>query len=97
MKMSSRRAGLKHGSVAQHRPQNVDPPAGERDWGSGMPLDRVVRRLASPRSRRRSRGAELAAHGLLIISSSPPMLERQPYCNRTATGLVRTGTQWTKR
>jgi hypothetical protein len=24
------------------------------------------------------------------------MLDRQTYCNRTATGLVRAGTQWTK-
>jgi hypothetical protein len=29
------------------------------------------------------------------ISSSPLMLKRAAYCNRTATGLVQASTQWT--
>src|SRR3954447_18101758 len=33
MKMSSRRTVLERGSVTQHRPQDVDPPAGEGDQG----------------------------------------------------------------
>src|SRR5215211_398657 len=38
MKMSSRRAGLEGGSVAQHRPQHVDPPTSEGDHCLGVPL-----------------------------------------------------------
>src|SRR3712207_9480220 len=38
MKMSSRRAGLEGGSVTQHRPYDVDPPACQGDQGLGMPL-----------------------------------------------------------
>ena len=38
MKMSSRRGGLEGRPVAQHRPQDVDPPAGERDQGLSVPL-----------------------------------------------------------
>ena len=36
MKTSSRRAGLGRGSVARHRPQDVDPPLSERHQGLGM-------------------------------------------------------------
>jgi hypothetical protein len=36
--MSSRRAGLKRGSVTQHRPHNIDPPASERDQSLGVPF-----------------------------------------------------------
>src|SRR5215210_2691576 len=39
MKMSSpERRRLKSRSVAQHRPQDVDPSSGERDEGLGVPL-----------------------------------------------------------
>ena len=38
MNMSSRRAALERGSVAQHRPQDVDSPASERNHSLGMPL-----------------------------------------------------------
>ena len=38
MKMSSRRACLEGGSVAQHCPHHVDPPAGERAQGLRVPL-----------------------------------------------------------
>jgi hypothetical protein len=38
MKMSSRRAGLERGSVAQHRPHDVDPPRRQRDQRLGVPL-----------------------------------------------------------
>ena len=38
MKMSSRRSGLEGGSVTQHRPQDVHPPACQGDQGLGMPL-----------------------------------------------------------
>src|SRR3712207_3177250 len=31
MKMSSWRWSVEHGPVAQHRPQDVDPPSGQRD------------------------------------------------------------------
>jgi hypothetical protein len=38
MKMSSRRAALKGGSVTQHRPQHVDPPTRQSDESLGVPL-----------------------------------------------------------
>lgn len=38
MKMSSRRSGLKRGSVAEHRPEDVDSSARRGDHGLGMPL-----------------------------------------------------------
>src|SRR4051794_39408333 len=38
IKMSSRRAGLERGSVAQHGPQDVDPPTRQRDQGLGVSL-----------------------------------------------------------
>jgi Transposase len=38
MKMSSCGSGLEGSSVAQHRPQDVDPPASESDEGLGVPL-----------------------------------------------------------
>ena len=39
MKMSSpAEEGLEGGSVAQHRPQDVDPPSRQRDQGLGVPL-----------------------------------------------------------
>jgi hypothetical protein len=38
IKMSSRRAALKRGSVAQHRPQNVDPPTRQRDESLSVSL-----------------------------------------------------------
>src|SRR5918999_935098 len=38
MKMSSRRWSFERGPVAQHRPQDVDPPPRQRDEGLGMPL-----------------------------------------------------------
>ena len=38
MNMSSRRAALERGSVAQHRPQDVDSPASERNQSLGVPL-----------------------------------------------------------
>ena len=38
MKRSSRRAALERGSVAQHRPQDVDSPASERNQSLGVPL-----------------------------------------------------------
>jgi hypothetical protein len=44
------------------------------------------------------RAAELAAHGLLNqLLLAAAMLGQRTYCNRTATWLIRTGTQWTKR
>jgi hypothetical protein len=38
MKMSSCRATLEGGSVTQHRPQYVDPPARQSDEGLSVPL-----------------------------------------------------------
>ena len=38
MKRSSRRAALERDSVAQHRPQDVDSPASERNQSLGVPL-----------------------------------------------------------
>ena len=38
MKMSSRRAALKRGSVTQQRPQHIDPPTRQGDQSLGMPL-----------------------------------------------------------
>jgi hypothetical protein len=38
MNMSSRRAALERDSVAQHRPQDVDSPASERNQSLGVPL-----------------------------------------------------------
>ena len=38
MNMSSRRAALERGSIVQHRPQDVDSPASERNQSLGVPL-----------------------------------------------------------
>jgi hypothetical protein len=38
MKMSSRRWSFERGSVAQHRPQYIDPSPGQSDEGLGVPL-----------------------------------------------------------
>ena len=38
MKMSSGRAALELAFVTQHRPHDVDPPAGERDQGLRISL-----------------------------------------------------------
>jgi hypothetical protein len=38
MKMSSRGAVLKGGSITQHRPHDVDPPTRQSDEGLGVPL-----------------------------------------------------------
>src|SRR3712207_6557734 len=38
MKMSSRRTGLKRGSVTQHRPKDIDPPTRQRDQSLSVPL-----------------------------------------------------------
>jgi hypothetical protein len=45
-------------------------------------------------------GTYLYGRGLMvpyISSSSPLILDCWIYCNRTASGLICTGTQWTKR
>jgi hypothetical protein len=38
MKMSSRRPALEGGLVAQHRPQNIDPPTCQSNESLGVPL-----------------------------------------------------------
>src|SRR3712207_8201767 len=38
MKMSSRRAALKRGSIKQHRPHNIDSPTRQRDESLSVPL-----------------------------------------------------------
>jgi hypothetical protein len=38
MKMSSCRTGLEGASVAQHRPDNIDPPTRQSDESLGVPL-----------------------------------------------------------
>ena len=38
MKMSSRRTDLEGGSVAQHRPDNIDPPTRQGDESLGVPF-----------------------------------------------------------
>src|SRR5215218_7141634 len=63
MKMSSCRWGLEGGPVAQHRPQDVDPPSRQRDQGLGVLL--ALTSLAVVEGPRVRRGAQ-AGKGRLV-------------------------------
>jgi hypothetical protein len=87
MKMSSRRAVLKRGSVAQHRPHHIDPPTRQGDESLSVPL--ALGPLAIVESPR-LRGTAQAGKGRLVedpledfVATTHPFVVTHPFAGVT--------------
>ena len=81
--MSSGRVGLKRGSITQHRPQDVDPPARQRDQSLGVPLalsPLAIVEGSGLRSASQAREGRLVEHSLEdLVAATHPFVVADPF------------------